>query len=167
MISDFRIYNSVLTEANIAPIYYGTLQANGAKMLTYSGKTMDTNEINYVLTRTEIAVKPAPTTATYAVWTATAAKSIKISTTFANYDASTNGIGIQLFKINADTTFNTVLYSRTTTNVVLSNQNPTGYLSIPVIETDVVIGDKIYCRIDANGNSVASSAVLNIVISAK
>jgi hypothetical protein len=164
LISDFRIYGSVLTEANATPIYYGVLQGNGCKLLTYTNKTIDTNEVNYVLASTEIALKPSLKNAIYVVWTATANKSIKINTTFANYDVSTNGIGIQIFKINANNTFNTVLFSRTTTTSVLTNATTSNYLTIPVINTDVISGDKIYYRIDANDSTTGASAVLNVVI---
>lgn len=164
LISDFRIYNSVLTEASIVPIYYGVLQGNGGKLLTYPYKTLATNETNYVLSSTEIAVKPGLKNALYAVWTSAVSKSIKINTTFANYDISTNGLGIQVFKVNANTTFNTVLFSRTTTTATLTNTNPNNYLTIPTIETTVSVGDKIYYRIDANDSVVGASAVLNVVI---
>ncbi len=164
-ISDFRIYNSVLTSSNILPYYYGFMYSNNCKVLTYPYNTINSNEVNYNISSTEIAIQPSIQNAIYAVWTSTITANIIINVKFGNYDISMNGIGIQIFKVNANNTINSVLYTRNVTTNVLTNYNNTNYLTIPSINTSISTGDKIYCRIDANNSTINKNCVLNITIS--
>ena len=57
-----------------------------------------------------------------------------------------------------------MLFPRTVTSTALTNAAPSNYLSVPSLTTTVNAGDKIYIRVDANGNAIAASSVLATAI---
>jgi len=104
------------------------------------------------------------TNSTYAVWTSPKNTNIRIDVSFADYHSRSAGVGFQMFKINNDNTFGSVLFPRTVTSSALTDAAPNNYLSVPSTNISVATGDKIYYRIDANGNTTSASSVLATTI---
>ena len=173
-IDNFRYYNYVLSPSNVTSIYNSgdndpssierlKNTATGVIWMPTPGTPVDSSETNYTVKSNEIALTPG-TNSTYAVWTATKSTNLKIDVSFADYNSRSTGVGFQMFKIKSDNTFDSVLFPRTVTTTALTNANSSNYLSVPTITTTVNVGDKLYYRIDANGNTVAASSVLATTI---
>ena len=166
-IDDFKFYNRELTSAEVSAIYSGLTcinnAATGATWMSTPGTPVDASETSYTVKSNEIALTPG-TNSTYAVWTATKSTNLKIDVSFADYHTRSSGVGFQMFKIKANNTFDSVLFPRTVTTTALTNAAPSNYLSVPSITTTVNVGDKLYYRVDANGNTVAASSVLATTI---
>ncbi len=167
-IDNFRYYNYVLSQSNVTTIYNGdndpsTLGlkdiASGATWIPASGIAVDSAETSYTVKSNEISLKPG-TKSTYAVWTAPRSTNIHIDVSFADCHTRSAGVGFQIFKINNDNTFGSVLFPRTVTSTALTDSSPTNYLSVPSINMSVSTGDKVYYRVDANGNTTAASSVI-------
>ena len=164
-VDDFKIYNTELTSGNVSALYSGPSPASikditsGVTWLTVPATAVDANETSYTVKSNEIALAPG-TNSTFAVWTATKSTNLKIDVSFADYHTRSSGVGFQMFKINSDNTFGSVLFPRTVTTAALTNAAPSNYLSVPSITTTVNVGDKLYYRIDGNGNTMAASSVL-------
>lgn len=124
---------------------------------------LNTFETSYTVKSTEIALTPGENS-TYAVWTAAKTTNIRIDVSFADYHTRSTGVGFQMFKINADDTFGSTIFPRTVTGNALTNAASTNYLSVPSRTLSVSPGDKIFYRIDANGNTTAASSVLATTI---
>jgi hypothetical protein len=69
-----------------------------------------------------------------------------------------------MFKIKSNNTFGSVLFPREVTTSAITNSGPSAYLNIPTIKTPVNPGDKIYYRVDANGNTTSASSVIATTI---
>ena len=167
LIDDFRVYDMALTTAQVSALYNGppptpTLKhvASGATWMSKPAIAVDSTETNYTIKSNEVALTPG-TNSTYAVWTAPKTTNIKVDVSFADYHSRNVGVGFQMFKINADNTFGSVIYPRTVTSTALTNAAPNNYLSVPSRTVSVATGDKIYLRIDANGNTTSASSVLS------
>jgi len=168
-IDNFRYYNYVLSQSNVNTIYdSGDLDpstsglknsASGVTWMPTSATPVDASETNYTVKSTEIALTPG-TNSTYAVWTAPKTTNIRLDVSFADYHSRSAGVGFQIFKINSDNTFGSVIFPRTVTSTALTDAAPTNYLSVPSKTISVTAGDKIYYRIDANGNTTSASSVL-------
>ena len=162
-IDDFRIYNRAITAAEASSIYIGTSRfkdaTTGATWMPIPATLVDASETSYTVKSNEIALAPG-TNSTYAVWTAPKPTNIRVDVSFADYHSRSAGVGFQMFKINSDNTFGSVIFPRTVTGNAITNANPTNYLSVPSRSLSVATGDKIYYRIDANGNTTAASSVL-------
>ncbi len=162
-IDDFRIYNRAITSDEVSAVYVGLSKikdaASGATWMPTSATPVDASETSYTVKSTEIALTPG-TNSTFAVWTAPKSTNIHVDVSFADYHTRSAGVGFQIFKINSDNTFGSVLFPRTVTSTALTNAAPTNYLSVPLKTISVAAGDKIYYRIDANGNTTAASSVL-------
>ena len=162
---DFRIYNRVLSDNDAYSVFMAGAKSKfsdettGATWIPIPGTVVDTSETSYTVKSNEIALAPG-TRSTYAVWTAPKPTNIRIDVSFADYHSRSAGVGFQMFKINSDNTFGSVIFPRTVTSTALTNSNPTNYLSVPSKSLSVATGDKIYYRIDANGNTTAASSVL-------
>ena len=113
----------------------------------------------YTVKSNEIALTPG-TNSTYAVWTAPKSTNIRVDVSFADYHSRNVGVGFQMFKINNDNTFGSILFNRTVTSLALTDANPSNYLTVPSKNLSVATGDKIYIRVDANGNTTSASSVL-------
>jgi hypothetical protein len=169
-VDDFYFFNRSLGATEIANIYAGATGFPNGKMNQYGaafslkpGLPIDTSETAYTLKSTEIALKPGTSNNIYAVWTAPSLSNIYVDVSFANYNAqSTSGVGFQMFKINNDDSFGSVVYSRTVTTNALTNVAPTNYLSVPAAKLSVAPGDKLYFRADNNGNTTSSSCLLAV-----
>jgi len=164
-IDDFKIYNTELTSGNVSSLYTGSSGSffkdatTGATWMPIPATVVDASETSYTVKSNEIALAPG-TNSTYAVWTAPKPTNIRVDVSFADYHSRSAGVGFQMFKINSDNTFGSVIFPRTVTSTALTNANPTNYLSVPSRSLSVATGDKIYYRIDANGNTTAASSVL-------
>ena len=146
-----------------APTLTDTVTTTGATWMPVPGTAVDSSETLYTVKSNEVALIPG-SNSTYAVWTATKSTNLKIDVSFADYNSRSAGVGFQMFKIKANNTFDSVLFPRTVTTTALTNANPTNYLSVPTINTSVNAGDKIYYRVDANGNVTAASSILATTI---
>ena len=168
-VDDFKIYNTELTSGNVSALYSGPSPASikditsGVTWLTVPGTAVDANETSYTVKSNEIALTPG-TNSTFAVWTATKLTNIKVDVSFADYHTRSSGVGFQMFKIKANNTFDSVLFPRTVTTAALTNAAPNNYLSVPTITTTVNVGDKLYYRIDGNGNAIVASSVFATAI---
>ena len=166
-IDDFRYYESVLSASDVTNIYgggngpIGTIKdaTSGVTWIPKTGTVVDSSETSYTVKSTEIALIPG-TNSTFAVWTAPTSTNIKVDVSFADYHTRSAGVGFQMFKINADNTFGSTLFPRTVTTLALTDAAPTNYLTVPSTSLSVSTGDKIYLRVDANGNSASASSVL-------
>jgi hypothetical protein len=165
-IDDFRIYHRPLSQAEVSALYAGPQPPSlkdvgtGVTWITKPAIPVDATETSYTVKSNEIALKPG-INSTYAVWTSPKSTNLKIDVSFADYHSrSTSGVGFQMFKINRDNTFGSVIFGRTTTSTALTNANPTNYLSVPSRTISVATGDKIYYRIDGNGAPTLASSVL-------
>ena len=165
-VDDFRFYNRAITAAEITYLYSGPPQptlkddATGVAWMPIPATPVNSSETSYTVKSNEVALKPG-TNSTYAVWTATKSTNIKVDVSFADYHSrSSAGVGFQMFKIKSDNTFDSVLFPRTVTSTALTNAAPNNYLPVPSVTTTVIPGDKIYIRVDANGNTTAASSVL-------
>jgi hypothetical protein len=165
-IDDFRVYQRVLSQAEVSALYAGTQPptlkdtVTGATWLTNPAIPVDATENLYTVKSTEIALKPGANS-TYAVWTSPKSTNIRLDVSFADYHSrSTSGVGFQIFKINADNTFGSVIFPRTTTVSALTDLAPTNYLTVPSTSLSVNTGDKVVYRIDGNGAPTSSSSVL-------
>jgi hypothetical protein len=112
----------------------------------------------------EVALIPGANS-TYAVWTAPKSTNIRVDVSFADYHTrAVNGVGFQIFKINADNTFGSTIFPRTTTGNAITNaallNGTASYLNVPSVNLSVSTGDKIYYRIDGNGAPTSASSVL-------
>ena len=168
-IDKFQIFNKVLSVDEIASLYGNTLSVSGNPMLKdtpsgvmwkpISATAVDATETLYTVKSNEIALTPG-TNSTFAVWTAPKNTNIRVDVSFADYHTRNVGVGFQMFKINSDNTFGSLIFPRTVTSAALTNAAPTNYLSVPSTNLSVAAGDKIYYRIDANGNTTSASSVL-------
>jgi hypothetical protein len=164
-IDDFRFYNRVITDNEATAIYVDQRPSSlkdtvtGATWMPTSAIPVDVSETSYTVKSNEIALTPG-TNSTYAIWTAPKTTNLKIDVSFADYHSRSAGVGFQIFKINADNTFGSVIFPRTVTSTALTNAASTNYLSVPSRTISVSTGDKIFYRIDANGNTTAASSVL-------
>ena len=166
-IDDFRYYESVLSASDVTNIYgggngpIGTIKdaTSGVTWIPKTGTVVDSSETSYTVKSNEIALIPG-TNSTFAVWTAPKSTNIRVDVSFADYHTRSAGVGFQMFKINRDNTFGSTLFPRTVTTLALTDAAPTNYLTVPSTNLSVSTGDKIYLRVDANGNSVAASSVL-------
>ena len=165
-IDDLRFYNRRLSAAEMTFLMTGkmyvpqiTAGASGPTWVPTSATAVNTTETSYTVKSTEIALTPGANS-TYAVWTAPKTTNIRVDVSFADYHTRSAGVGFQIFKINSDNTFGSVLFPRTVTSTALTDAAPTNYLSVPSKTISVAAGDKIYYRIDANGNTTAASSVL-------
>ena len=166
---DFRIYNRILTSDEAYSVFMAGAQskfndsATGVTWIPTPAVPVNSSETSYTVKSNEIALTPG-TNSTYAVWTATKSTNIKVDVSFADYHSRSAGVGFQMFKIKSDNTFDSVLFPRTVTSTALTNAAPTNYLTVPSVSTTVAAGDKIYIRVDANGNTTAASSVLATTI---
>jgi hypothetical protein len=166
-IDKFQVFTSALSLSDITAIYNDTYVlpsrikdiVTGATWVPTPATVVNTSETSYTVKSTEIALNPG-TNSTYAVWTAPKTTNIRIDVSFADYHTRSTGVGFQMFKINADDTFGSTIFPRTVTGNALTNANSSNYLSVPSRTLSVSQGDKIFYRIDANGNTVTASSVL-------
>jgi hypothetical protein len=164
-VDEFQFFNRELSASEVYNIYASgqppklTNAITGATWVSTSATLVDASETSYTVKNNEIALTPG-TNSTYAVWTAPKSTNLKIDVSFADYHSRSAGVGFQMFKINSDNTFGSVIFPRTVTSTALTNANPTNYLSVPSRSLSVATGDKIYYRVDANGNTTAASSVL-------
>jgi hypothetical protein len=168
-IDEFRWYKSrVIGQSEVSNLYatqvsVGKFQNPSGGSPTWISKpgiAVDSTETLYTVKSNEIALTPG-TNSTYAVWTAPKPTNIRIDVSFADYHSrSSAGVGFQMFKINNDNTFGSVIFPRTVTSTALTNANSSNYLLVPSRSLSVSTGDKIYYRVDANGNTTAASSVL-------
>jgi hypothetical protein len=164
-VDDFQFFNRELSASEVYNIYASgqpqklTNATTGTTWVTTPAVPVNSSETSYTVKSNEIALAPG-TNSTYAVWTAPKTTNLKIDVSFADYHSRSAGVGFQMFKINNDNTFGSVIFPRTVTSTALTNANPTNYLSVPSRSLSVSTGDKIYYRIDANGNTTAASSVL-------
>jgi hypothetical protein len=169
-VDDFYFFGRTLNATDIANIYNnivglpnGKLNQYGAAFSLKPGIPIDTSETAYTFKNNEIALLPGTSNNVYAVWTSPSVSNIYVDVSFANYNArSTSGVGFQMFKINNDDSFGSVVYSRTVTANALTNAAPTNYLSVPTAKLSMGTGDKLYFRADNNGNSTSSSCLLSV-----
>lgn len=169
-VDDFYFFGRTLNATDIANIYnnigglpYGKLNQYGAICMLKPGIPINASETAYTFKNNEIALLPGTSNNVYAVWTAPITTNIYVDVSFANYNArSTSGVGFQMFKINNDDSFGSVVYSRTVTANALTNAAPTNYLSVPAAKLSMGTGDKLYFRADNNGNSTSSSCLLSV-----
>jgi hypothetical protein len=169
-IDNFKFFSSELSASEVTAEYNNTASSMPFMLMTDSGAApkwtikpatvVDPSETLYTVKSNEIALTPG-TNSTYAVWTAPKSTNIRVDVSFADYHSRNVGVGFQMFKINNDNTFGSVIYPRTVTSTALTNAAPTNYLSVPSRSLSVATGDKIYYRIDANGNTTAASSVLS------
>ena len=163
-IDDFRVYQIPLSQAEVTSLYTGPLPpalkdtVTGANWTSKPAILLDDIETSYTVKSNEIALKPG-TNSTYAIWTAPKTTNIRVDVSFADYHSRSNGVGFQMFKINADNTFGSTIFPRTVTSAVLKDVSA-NYLSVPSRSLSVVAGDKLVYRIDGNGNPTSSSSVL-------
>lgn len=167
-IDEFRWYSSRTIGQNEISNLYAT-QVSVGKFQNPSGGSptwiskpaiaVDATETLYTVKSNEIALTPG-TNSTFAVWTAPKNTNIRVDVSFADYHTRNVGVGFQMFKINSDNTFGSLIFPRTVTSAALTNAAPTNYLSVPSTNLSVAAGDKIYYRIDANGNTTSASSVL-------
>jgi hypothetical protein len=166
---DLRIYNRPLSQTEVSVLYVDSNPssladtATGANWMSKPATPVDSSETSYTVKSNEIALKPG-TNSTYAVWTAPKTTNVKVDVSFADYHTRSTGVGFQMFKINADDTFGSTIFPRTVTSAALTNAASTNYLSVPSRTLSVSTGDKIFYRIDANGNTVTASSVLATTI---
>ncbi len=163
-IDDFRIYQRAISAAEIATLYTGIQPpafkdaTTGVTWITKPAISVDATETSYTVKSNEIALKPG-TNSTYAIWTAPKTSNIRIDVSFADYHSQSAGVGFQIFKINSDNTFGSVIFPRTVTSAILTDAS-SNYLTVPTTSLSVSTGDKVVYRIDANGNTTAASSVL-------
>jgi hypothetical protein len=168
-VDNFKIFTRELTALEVTSEYNNNastmpfmlmMDSVSAPKWTIKPATLvDASETNYTIKSNEIALAPG-TNSTYAVWTAPKSTNIRVDVSFADYHSMSAGVGFQMFKINNDNIFGSVIFPRTVTSTALTNANPTNYLSVPSRSVSVATGDKIYYRVDANGNTTAASSVL-------
>jgi hypothetical protein len=170
-IDDFQIYQRPITQAEITALYNGPPPpalkdtVTGATWTSKPATLLDNAESSYTVKSTEIALKPG-TNSTYAVWTAPKSTNIRVDVSFADYHSRSAGVGFQMFKINNDNTFGSTIFPRTVTtgnaitNATLLN-GTSSYLTVPSRSLSVSTGDKIYYRVDANGNTTAACSVIS------
>ena len=169
-IDDFRFYNRAITAEEVSALYAGPQPpalkdvGTGVTWIPKPAVAVDATETSYTVKSTEIALKPG-TNSTYAVWTSPKSTNLKIDVSFADYHSrSTNGVGFQMFKINRDNTFGSVIFSRTTTASAITDATlltgTASYLSVPSRTISVAAGDKVVYRIDGNGSPTLASSVL-------
>ena len=173
-IDNFKLFTRELTASEVTAEYNNNTTNLQFMLMTDSGSApkwrikpaipVDTTETNYTVKSNEIALTPG-TNSTYAVWTAPKTTRIVIDVSFADYHSMSAGVGFQMFKINANNSFGSVIFPRTVTSTALTNAASTNYLSVPSSTISVNAGDKIYYRIDANGNPTSASSVLATTIS--
>jgi hypothetical protein len=173
-IDNFKLFTRELTALEVTAEYNNNTTNLQFMLMTDSGSApkwrikpaipVDTTETNYTVKSNEIALTPG-TNSTYAVWTAPKTTRIVIDVSFADYHSMSAGVGFQMFKINANNSFGSVIFPRTVTSTALTNAASTNYLSVPSSTISVNAGDKIYYRIDANGNPTSASSVLATTIS--
>jgi hypothetical protein len=166
---DFRIYNRVLSDNDAYAVFMAGAKTKfsdattGVTWMPIPATVVDSNETSYTVKSNEIALTPG-TNSTYAVWTAPKATNIRVDVSFADYHSMSAGVGFQMFKINSDNTFGSVIFPRTVTGNAITDatllNGTSSYLSVPSRSLSVATGDKIYFRIDANGNTTAVSSVL-------
>lgn len=167
-IDEFRWYRSrVIGQSEVSNLY--ATQVSVGKFQNPSGGnprwiskpaiTIDSAETLYTVKSNEIALIPG-INSTFAVWTCPKSANIRVDVSFSNYNSRSSGVGFQMFKINNDNTFGSVLFGRTVTSTTLTNANPTNYLSVPSVSLSVATGDKLFYRVDANGNTTAASSVI-------
>lgn len=168
-IDNFMIFNKHLSSAEVGDLYSNSgsvnlfaLTGSGATMVVKPATPISSSETNYTLKSTEIALKPGTSNNIYSVWTAPSLSNIYVDVSFANYNARSNGVGFQIFKINNDDTFGSVVFGRTVTTNALTNAAPTNYLTVPAAKLSVCAGDKLYFRADNNGNTTSSSCLLSV-----
>ena len=168
-IDDLRFYNRRLSASEVTFLMTGKTNANfpkltaGASGPTWSPKPeiqVDATETSYTVKSNEIALTPG-TNSTYAVWTSPKTSNIRVDVSFADYHSRSSGVGFQMFKINSDNTFGSVIFPRTVTSTALTNVAPTNYLTVPSSNILVNAGDQIIYRIDANGNPTSASSVIS------
>ncbi len=164
-IDDFRIYQRPLSQSEVTSLYAGsssakiTDSATGATWMPKSATPVDATETSYTVKSTEVALIPG-TNSTYAIWTAPKSTNVRVDVSFADYHSRSSGVGFQMFKINSDNTFGTVIFPRTVTSAALTDAASTNYLSVPSTNFSVNTGDKVVYRIDGNGNPTSASSVL-------
>lgn len=167
-IDNFKIFTRELTASEVTAEYNNTVSTMpfllksdsvfASKWTIKPATTVDANDTSYTVKSNEIALKPG-TNSTYAIWTAPKTTNIRVDVSFADYHSRSAGVGFQMFKINADNTFASTIFPRTVTSEVLTDSSA-NYLSVPSTSLSVVTGDKVFYRIDANGNTTAASSVL-------
>jgi hypothetical protein len=169
-VDNFRYYDYVLSPSNVTSIYNSgdndplppsiKDSTTGVKWISTPAIVLNYTDTLYTVKSNEIALTPG-TNSTYAVWTSPKTTNIRVDVSFADYHTRNVGVGFQMFKINNDNTFGYTIFPRTVTSTALTNAAPTNYLSVPSRSLSVATGDKIYLRVDANGNTTAASSVIS------
>jgi hypothetical protein len=165
-VDNFVVFNKTLTASEVMSLYSGSSppsikdSATGVTWIAKPAIAVDSTETLYTIKSNEIALTPG-TNSTYAVWTAPKSTNIRVDVSFADYHSRTAGVGFQMFKINNDNTFGSTIFPRTVTSTALTNAAPNNYLNVPSVSLSVTAGDKVYYRIDANGNTTSASSVIS------
>jgi hypothetical protein len=177
-VDDFQWFNYPLSATEVSQIYNNTFDIVkpynkiGSSVLTTSLPAYSVNpasnllfpsQTGYTVKANEITLSPG-TNNTYCIWTSPKTATYALDVSFADFGLRTDGVGFQIFTINANNTYKQQLFSRTVTPTALTNVGGS-YLSIPRYLVSLNTGDKIYLRVDLGvANTTNDGSVISALI---